>query len=101
MNHHYFASTAFGWATAETKDEAIQKAARFSGQSTFEDYARLKETMTGLVVKVLLPMNANYTINNFRPSFTEVDGKQVPVPMEELQEIKILNYKGKWGPAQS
>lgn len=96
QDHHYFVSTAFGWAVAETQDEAVRKAAFFVGESTFKDYARIKEFVTGTLLKVTRPMSVGYTIDNFLPHSTKIDGRLVPVPYEKIGRIKILNYKGKW-----
>lgn len=89
MTHHYFASSAFGWATAETRDKAIAKLARMDAV----EIRRLLPTGGLLVytVCVNLPPDTPYDIENYAPS-TMNDG--TPVPKEDVVYFRVVTPKG-------
>jgi hypothetical protein len=75
QQHHYFASNGLGWATAESKDEAINKLwqARHTDVKAWLLNAH-KDGNLGLpfyVCRVPLEASEKYSINWFKP---EVDG---------------------------
>lgn len=87
---HYFGSTAFNWATGETREEVLQKLARMAGADIIK--RNVKANGGGLyawTVQVNAPQSAHYEINNYAPS---------GVPTEQAQAFNILNAKGKASP---
>jgi len=75
-HHHYFASTAMGWATAATRKEALDKAVRDCEWSLKSVLLRMsKKGLMGPYVwtcKVEAPLDAEYKIDLYRP-------KDVPI----------------------
>lgn len=65
-NHHYFATTVFGWAVAETRKAAIEGVA-----NEHKDYIKQVISSCGSCYawscKVHLPIDAPYGIEYYRP----------------------------------
>lgn len=77
QQHHYFASFALGWATAETKDEAIEKlVTRFRDEFKRITGAQHKAGEPGAYFwycKVLAPDTTPYKIEFYAPKGVEID----------------------------
>lgn len=75
MSSHYFATCAFGWATADTRDEAITKLVnRFRTDCKRVAANCIKEGQPGMyfwTCKVHAPSDANYAINFYQPQGVE------------------------------
>lgn len=105
MEHHYYASTIHGWAVADTKEDAIKRAANFVGHSTLK--RSLPKGLAMVVCCVGLPQAAHYTISDYVPHLIKKeDGvnearKGELVPVTELEHVRLLNMKGKTGPFDS
>lgn len=105
-DHHFYAATGYGWATAATKEAAIKKLACYIGATTLERARKGGDGgLFALVVRVDLPEKAHYMINHYLPSvITKEDGvnearKGEPVPMGEVERILITHANGKHKPA--
>lgn len=106
QNHHYYATTAYGWCTAATKDAAIKAVARDLGSATI---GRARKSGQGgffaHVVRVDLPEAAHYTINGYLPhTITREDGtnearKGERVPLGPVERVLITTVAGKYQPA--
>ena len=77
QNHHYFASFGLGWATAQTRDEAIRKLMHtgyFRKEVAQQVKAAHKRGDLGAycwTCKVHLPESADYPINFYSPQGVE------------------------------
>jgi len=80
-DHHYFASCAFGWATAPSRDEAIKK---MVGEFR-SDVKRITQAVQkrgdgpGFYLwscKVLAPSDAQYSIEWYAPKGIEIQDAQ-------------------------
>lgn len=104
--HHYYATTAYGWCTANTKDAAIRAVARDLGSGVI---TRARKSSQGgffaHVVRVDLPEAAHYTINDYLPhTITREDGvsearKGERVPLGEVERVLITTAAGEYRPA--
>lgn len=82
---HYFAATGLNWATADTRQKAIEMLAADAGSCTI---ARTVEKHGGLFVqsfRVELPGDAKYKIFMYQP---------VDVPLSEKQVHRITSCEG-------
>jgi len=97
MNHHYYASSAYGWSIGATRGEAIRKVLR--------DYGSPQVGNAGgfwvWSCRVDLPSSATYTIMRYSPhriTKRATDGELAPtddyVPMSEQQEGQYKTQKG-------
>jgi hypothetical protein len=80
---HYFASSAFHWATGKSRASALAKLARDTGSTTLKTF-----TGSGLPVWtccVLAPLNAEYGIRDYAPYGVEV---------ERAQSFRLHTVKG-------
>ena len=71
-DHHFYASNSYGWATASTRKEAIEKSIEMAGRHNVKDVIKRahKEGRLGFYVwscKVNLPKEAHYEIRNYKP----------------------------------
>ncbi len=85
QQHHFFAATGYGWATGDTRQEAIARLANDMGEPNL---ARAVKHHGGLFVqsfRVELPGNAPYEISMYRP---------VGVPISAKQVHKIVDVSG-------
>ena len=102
MNHHYYAATAYGWGVGDTREQAIKEAAKHIGVSTLKRH-KPAGVMT-VVCRVELPQAAHYTISEYMPNkITKEDGtnetrKGEPVPISEVENLRIISTTGKTGP---
>ena len=75
--HHYFASFALGWATAQTRKEAIEKLSNmFRSDMKAITQNIQKDGKPGAYLwscKVNAPENTKYEINYFAPKGVEID----------------------------
>lgn len=96
-SYHFFATTAFGWGIGDTRAEAIEKAARMTGQSIIKEQVKSQDGVYCWSCRVNLPRSARFTINEFKPDrlFNE-DGQpgDIKVPFDVPVEAKIQNIKG-------
>lgn len=102
MDHHYYATTAYGWGVGDTREQAIKEAAKQIGVSVI---ARHKPAgVMTVVCRVDLPKAAHYTISEYMPNkITKEDGtnesrKGEPVPIAEVEHLRIRSTTGKTGP---
>jgi len=77
QEHHYFASCALGWATAETQKAAIEKLVAYF-RSDFKTATKnsQKHGQPGVYVwtcKVLAPPDAHYRIDFYAPQDVELE----------------------------
>lgn len=102
-DHHYYASTAYGWATAGTRDEAIKKVIRDIGVSTLKRH-KPNGGVKAVVCRVDLPEAAHYTISDHLPNkITKEDGvnelrKGEAAPITEIEYVRITSMTGKTVP---
>ena len=83
--HHYFASTAFNWAVAPTRKEALEKVAKAAGTDMMRRQVSVNGGLYVWSCKVNAPQSATYGIVNYAP-----DG----VEYTDTQEAKLVNSKG-------
>jgi hypothetical protein len=101
QQHHYYATTAFGWACRDTKEEAIRSIARAAGAKTIKLNREKKGGLFCQVCRVDLPLAAHYTINQYLPHLiTKEDGihetrKGEVVPISEVESLRITTVTGK------
>ena len=104
MDHHYYASTCYGWATAATRDEAIKKVARAVGVSMMKRHR--PDGVLTVVCRVDLPEVAHYSISEYIPNkINKEDGvnelrKGETVPIGELEYLRITSLSGNHKPAE-
>lgn len=84
VDYHYFASTAFSWATAPTAQEAIDIVANNSMVKTICARKKDNTVMVG-VCRVETSATAEYEINHHTP---------VGVPISKPQHYDIVSHKG-------
>ena len=96
QQHHFFASTAFNWATASTRAEAVAKVARAAGADLIKRNVKAHGGLYVWTVQVNTPEDQHYTINNYAPNKLIVDGQPttVQVPVGRPMEFDIVNTKG-------
>lgn len=82
---HYFASTCFNWATADTLEEAVKKVASVAPRGAIQAGIARHEGLYCITYRVELPKTANYRINLFVP---------IGVPTSEEQHHRIVSSKG-------
>lgn len=77
QNHHYFASCVFGWATADTRDEAIRKCVnQFRGEyKNIVANSHKKGDLGGYVwsCRVMADSKAKYEINFYQPQGVPIE----------------------------
>lgn len=84
--HHYYAATCSNWAVGSTRQDAIARVAKATGETMIKE--QLKHNGYGMYVwsvKVLVPADVDYAINFWKP---------VDVPMEDPQEFRLVSAKG-------
>lgn len=85
QQHHYYGTTAFSWATGETRAEVLAKLARVAGSDIIKRNVKSSGGLYAWTVRVNLPQTAGYEIDSYRP---------VGVPTEKPQSFRIVNTKG-------
>lgn len=106
MNYHYYAATAYGWAVADTLEQAIKGAARYIGHSTLQNQKKAKGGVIAVVCRVELPEAAHYSISEYLPNkIQKEDGvhdtrKGEQVPLTEVKNIRITTMSGKYIPVE-
>lgn len=70
--HHYFASCAFAWATAETRKEAIEKMIAYAGRQDIKKmtnnlHKKGEQGAYFWTCRVMVPSDHNYQINFYSP----------------------------------
>jgi hypothetical protein len=83
--YHYFASTAFGWAVAPTRAEAMASVARQAGTDIIKRNTKASGGLYCWTVRVELPQSTSYGINNYAPA---------DVPTADVREFNLVNTKG-------
>lgn len=80
MKSHYFASCAFGWKTAETRDEAIRGLIRYFAtdlSKTVPNQQKNGEAGTYIwSCEVKAPKDAKYDINFYQPQGVKIKDGQ-------------------------
>ena len=71
QQHHYFATNAMGWATAETREEAQTKLMQDTDPTWVRNCLKSGNLLTVFSCKVPLPADASYKIDWYVP---QVDG---------------------------
>lgn len=100
QHHHYYATCAYGWAVADTRDKAVKKLADEVGSATIKRLKTSNGGMAAIVCRVDLPEAAHYTISAHMPSIIQKeDGvnetrKGEAVPVSEVEGIRITSVKG-------
>lgn len=106
MDHHYYAATAFGWATAKTRNKAVELAARNAGSASIKRQKELNGGLAAVVCRVDLPEKAHYSISEYMPELIQKeDGvnearKGERVPLAEVEKIRITTVSGKTIPRE-
>lgn len=66
--YHFFGSTAFNWATGETRQQVINKLARMAGRSIIEANVKASSGLYCWTCRVEQPLSgASYDIANYAP----------------------------------
>lgn len=94
--HHYYASTAFDWAVADTRAEAIARVAKSAGSDGIKRQVKANGGLYVWSCRVELPQSATYTITSYAPDRIIVDGKETEdkVPIGDAKSYRIQNTKG-------
>lgn len=98
LPHHFFASTAVSWGVGQTRQEAIDKAARIAGSDIIKRNVKANGGLYVWTCEVECPQSTDYNINNYAPS-TLIDpvtkkDTNVAVPIHKTMEFLIANVKG-------
>lgn len=83
---HYFGTTAFTWAVAQTREEVIAALARDAGKGIIAAQVKANGGLYCWTVRVDLPQSANYEISYYKP---------VGVPLADAVAFNIISAKGK------
>lgn len=68
QQHHYFASHAMGWVTADTQEEAVEKLLLTNTDSKWANNClKAGEPLVFYTTRVPLPQDAHYSIEWFAP----------------------------------
>lgn len=101
QQHHYYASSAFGWAAAPTRREAVAAVARDAGSAIVRRQVKAHGGLYVWSCRVELPQSATYTINEYAPEFITAkqdDGTfkstNVRVPTSRHVESRVVDTKG-------
>ena len=96
QGYHYYATIAFGWAVAPTREEAIASVARQAGTDIIKRNVKAHGGLYCWSCRVELPQEAHYSINFYQPEFITRDGKTTEerVPLSKVIEANIQNLKG-------
>ena len=97
-DHHYFASCAFGWKTADTRDEAVKGlVAMFRSEMKTSTARGLKAGELGAYVwscKVLADNKAKYKINFYAPEGVDTaEGKHHYLTHVTAKEVAYYSTK--------
>lgn len=94
--HHYYAATAFDWAVAPTRREAIAKVARAGGTDLIKRQIKTNKGMYVWSCRVNTPLAQQYTIHEYQPRHLIVDGEPtgVAVPLDTPREFRIVSVRG-------
>lgn len=84
-NYHYFGSTAFNWATGESRAEVLEKLARNAGSTIIKENVKRNKGLYAWTVRVDQCVDLDYQINSYQPQ---------EVPLSNAQEFNIVNTKG-------
>lgn len=99
MSHHYYATTVYGWAVGNTREQALQRMAYDIGSDLIKRH-KSSGGVAATVCRVELPQAAHYSINEYLPSkIQKEDGvnetrKGEKVPLSEIEYVRIVNIKG-------
>lgn len=85
MSRHFFGSTAFNWAVADTREEVLRRLARKAGTDAIKRNVKKNGGMYCWTCMVPLPESATYQISNYAP---------VGVGACEVQEFRIMYING-------
>ena len=100
MSHHFYVATAYAWAVADTKEQALKRVIADIGSATLK---RMKASVGGVaatVCRVELPQAAHYSISEYMPNkITKEDGvnetrKGEDVPLSEIEHVRIVSMQG-------
>ena len=94
--NHYYASTAFNWAVAQTRKEAIESVARMAGADIIKINVKNHGGLYVWSCRVLMPESTHYSIHAYAPHKIMLDGKTtgVAVPLGAIVIARIQNTKG-------
>lgn len=101
QQHHFFASTAFNWAVAPTRREAVEKVARAAGAAIIKGNVKAHGGLYVWTCRVDVPQSARYTIANYAPEYLVPPGEdadertsRLAVPRSAVMEFRIQNKDG-------
>lgn len=83
--HHYFGSTAFNWATGDTRAEVLAKLGRMTGPNELKLQVKAHGGLYVWTCRVNAPADADYQIENYAPKGVETSN---------VSESRIVNTKG-------
>jgi hypothetical protein len=83
--HHYFASTAFDWATATTRAEAVRKVAKRCGRDMITAQVKAHGGLYVWTCRVDAAEKSGYAIRSYAPH---------GVPTCDAREYRIVNASG-------
>lgn len=95
--HHFFASTAFNWATAPTREEAIAKVARAAGGDIIKRNVKANGGLYCWTTRVDCPAETHYSIHYYQPhKLLDADDNEIDVrvPLSRAMAFNIQNVKG-------
>lgn len=99
QQHHYFASCAFGWATADTQDEAVEKLANSFRSEVKKCVANAqKKGEPGFYIWTCMvhePQEAHYKIEWFAPKDVEIsDQHHHHITYITTKTVAFYTHKG-------
>lgn len=102
---HWYATTAYSWVVADSRDKAIKKATSTAGSSILKrTKANGKPGVEATVCRVPLPKAARYTIEGYFPrTITKEDGvndkrKGEVIQLEDVEHVYLTTMSGETVP---
>lgn len=93
--HHYFATTPFDWAAADTREGALAKVIQRTGRTAFKPMQAANGGVPATVMRVELPEAAKYSIENYQPhTILEGEHEGERVPVSEIEKVRITSMSG-------
>jgi hypothetical protein len=83
--HHYFGSTAFNWATGDTRAEVLAKLGRMTGPNELKLQVKAHGGLYVWTCRVNVPEATQYDIESYAPK-----GVETAAPAE----ARLVNTKG-------
>ena len=100
QQHHYYATSGYGWGVGPTREAAIKKALAWVSKPAMKRGGVDGPGVAFSIARIELPEQAHYTIMNYLPhTIQKEDGKNEArkgerVPMTEREEVRVTDFKG-------